>query len=273
MTAAVVAAVALMAPVEAADPVTDQRLANIDGRLTRLEGIMDNKVLLEMLRRIEALQREVQTLRDATDRVGHGLEEIKDRQRELYLDTDRRLRALETAKPAATGEAPVPSMPKKPADDIPPLPAPAAGGGRVTGGEPPDAAAPGLRTADDAAYRSAFNLLKEGRYKESIAAFSQFLKDYPQSNYAANAQYWLAEANYVSGDFEQAAAEFNKVIEQYPASSKVPDAKLKLGFTHYELQRWDQARAVLSELNQHYPNTTVAKLAENRLERMDREGH
>jgi tol-pal system protein YbgF len=280
-----IAVVALATAALAADPATEQRLSNIDARLTRLEGVLDNKVLLEMLQRIESLQRELQAVRDATDLTGHELEGIKDRQRELYLEVDRRLRALETAKtqapagvtraPDAAAHAPdkAASTPSKRADekasriaarpDTPPL----------DGTPPSDATAIDGDELGSQAYQDAFELLKAGRNEAAIAAFRQFIEDYPQSEYAANAQYWLAEANYVAGDFSRAAEEFAKVIERYPISSKVPDAKLKLGFTHYELEQWDQARSVLSELSMQYPNTSVAQLAENRLQRMDREGH
>jgi tol-pal system protein YbgF len=267
------AAVELSTPVDAADPVTDQRLENIDNRVTRLEGLLDNKVLLDMLQRMDELQRELQATRDAADLIGHELESIRERQRELYLDIDQRLRTLEAviSEPATARAKPMPSAAERPDAVTAPPPSPAIDG--QIAAEQPGAAPPGPRASDTEAYRDAFNLLTSGRYGEAITAFNQFLTDYPQSSYGGNAQYWLAEANYVSGDYARAAEEFNKVIEQYPDSPKVPDAKLKLGFTHYELQQWQAARTVLSEINQEYPNTSVAQLAENRLERMDREGH
>jgi tol-pal system protein YbgF len=266
-----IAAVISASAVPAQHPIIDQRLADIDSRLMRLEGILDNKVLLDILRRIETLQGEIQALRDTTDRVGYEMEEVKDRQRELYLNIDRRLRALETARPEpAVGgsEAAQTTAAGRPNDAIPASAAAQMAGGELTGD-----ITPGRQAADTDAYRDAFNLLKAGRYEDSIAAFNQFLTNYPNSSYAANAQYWLAEAYYVLGNYDLAATDFNKVIKRYPQSAKVPDARLKLGFTHYELQQWEQARAVLSELNKQYPNTTVAQLAANRLQRMTREGH
>jgi tol-pal system protein YbgF len=265
-----VLAAALIGVAYAADLATEQRLAHLDSRLTRLEGVLGNKVLLDMLQRIESLQRELQAVQDASDRTAHELEGIKARQRELYLDVGRRLRALETAKAAslANGQTPPPAPPLAPLSKAPtPLAAQAAET------VPPEPATPAAGDADRVAYERAFNLLKEGHYRESIAALNQFLTRYPQSIYAGNAQYWLAEANYVSGDYPRAAKEFSQVAEQYPDSSKVPDSKLKLGFTHYELEQWNEARVVLTDLTKQYPNTAVAQLAENRLQRMDREGH
>ena len=122
------------------------------------------------------------------------------------------------------------------------------------------------------AYRDAFLLLKQGRYVESIEAFQQFLSGYPNSKYTANAQYWLAEAVYVRKQYDQALIEFTKVVEDYPMSSKVSDARLKVGYTFYELRRWKESREILTQLRAELPDSTVAGLAQQRLERLEREG-
>ena len=122
-------------------------------------------------------------------------------------------------------------------------------------------------------YRSAFNLLKEGRYDEAISEFNAFLSQYPHGQFSANAQYWLGEANYVTRRFPAAVEEFNKVLESYPESNKVPDAMLKLGFSYYELSDWDNTNTILNQLVQRYPSSTAAQLAQNRLHRMKIEGH
>ena len=61
--------------------------------------------------------------------------------------------------------------------------------------------------------------------------------------------------------------------EVYPDSPKVPDGLLKIGYTHYELKQWDQARAALVQVQEQYPDTTLARLAGNRLRSMKLEGH
>jgi TolA-binding protein len=52
----------------------------------------------------------------------------------------------------------------------------------------------------------------------------------------------------------------------------VPDALLKMGYCNYELERWNDARAALARVQADYPETTAARLAEQRLKRMDSEG-
>jgi tol-pal system protein YbgF len=90
---------------------------------------------------------------------------------------------------------------------------------------------------------------------------------------ADNAQYWLAEAYYVTDRFDEALRQFTVVVNDYPRSRKVPDALLKMGFCSYELKRWNDARAALTRVQSEFADTTAARLAEQRLKRMSDEGH
>jgi tol-pal system protein YbgF len=125
---------------------------------------------------------------------------------------------------------------------------------------------------EQAEYQKALSLLKQGNYPDAIAAFGAFLDKYPAGNYADNAQYWLGEASYVMRDFDAALRDFDQVLERHPTSTKVPGAMLKMGYIHYEKGDWAKARKVLGELVAQYPNSTESRLAQNRLERMRKEG-
>jgi tol-pal system protein YbgF len=125
---------------------------------------------------------------------------------------------------------------------------------------------------DRANYQAAFDLLKEGKYTEAANGFRQFLTSFPQSALADNAQYWLGEANYVMKDYRQALQAFRTVIEQYPDSRKLPDALLKMGYCHYELKNFADARTALNQVVQQFPETTAARLASQRLARIESDG-
>ncbi|MCG5496680.1 tol-pal system protein YbgF [Ectothiorhodospira variabilis] len=228
---------AVVGPVQAQD-----RLAQLEERLERLERILENQALMEMLNRMEGMDQDLRDLRGESDALRHELETVKTRQRDLYLDVDQRLERLERAGPGRqAGEPP---------SEQPALVDPQAAGD------------------DRQAYQDAFNLLREGRHRRSIEAFQGFLENHPDSLLAANAQYWLAEAFYVTRDFEQALKEFSRVLDEHPGSNKEADARLKKGFTHYELGQWDAAREQLTQVRDEHPGTTVARLAEQRLARL-----
>jgi tol-pal system protein YbgF len=243
---------------------------SLEQRVERMELILESKGLMQLMQQSTAMQEEIRDLRGKNEVLQHELKELKDRQRELYLDMDRRLQEIEASGTARSGGAVV---------------APAAAGAatvtvingdgkartETAGPAPVKANTP--TPAERDAYKQAFELLKQGRYDRSIGEFQAFLKQYPTSGYAANAQYWLGEANYVSKKYPQALKEFEKVITKYSDSSKVADARLKLGFTYYEMGNWDQARKTLKDLAKDESGTSIGRLAEKRLKRMSQEGH
>ena len=266
-------------PVESV-PVEIVRSA--EERLDRIERLLDSQSLVQMLTRIEQLQQELQQLRGEIELQTHNLTGLQQRQRELYLDMDRRLRRLETSGlPGSPGTTPAPgavppvgtATPKIPT--VPPI-TPVAPTNQTTAPGFPTSPATGTPAVDPAQerkdYQMAFNLLKEGRYEESISSFSDFLQRHPSGSYADNAQYWLGEVHYVSRNFKASIENFHKVLESHPDSPKVADAMLKLGYARYELGEWSQARAVLEDVIQKYPGTTAARLANKRLERLVKEG-
>ena len=132
----------------------------------------------------------------------------------------------------------------------------AAGGSQIVGAE------------DQAAYNRAFDALKASDYNGAITQFREFLRQYPKSALADNAQYWLGEGYYVTRDYDNAIAAFRAVGEQYPQSRKAPDALLKTGYAQFELRHMADARASLSQVVQRYPGTDAAKLAAERLSKI-----
>ena len=114
-------------------------------------------------------------------------------------------------------------------------------------------------------YRQAFNLLKQARYNEAVMALRGFLTRHPDSEFAANARFWLAEAYYVNSLFGLALAEYSALIQRYPDSPKLTQAKLKAAFCRHELGQVDTALQQLEDLVREHPGTTAASLAQDRL--------
>lgn len=231
---------------------------DIDRRLMLLESQLQSQGLMEMLQMLQHMQTDLQQLRGDIEHQMNELEGLRKRQRELYLDIDRRLNDLQLQSGRPGASATMTTDPQQPGI--------VAGTLGISGAEQANA------DQERNEYKEAFETLREGRYPQAIEAFKALLAKYPDGAYSDNAQYWLGEANYVSRNFDQAIIEFNKVLKQFPRSAKVPDAKLKLGYTYYELQQWEKARAMLSEVVSKHPGTSVVPLAENRLQRMNKEG-
>lgn len=117
------------------------------------------------------------------------------------------------------------------------------------------------------AYMKAFGLYSTDRYEEAIESFTAFIKTYPDSEYAANAQYWIGECYYTRSNLPKALDAFKKVISNYPKGNKVPDAMLKAGYTLFALKQSDSASVMLESLIARFPESPAAARAGERLGR------
>ena len=232
----------------AADDPVLVKLDELDRRLQAIERVVQNQSLVNLTQQVSTIERRSDEVQGRIETLEYQSESTAERQRQLYVDLDARIQELETAVRARNSVG-------------------VMEGGTLSPGQLP---VPGGSDRDN--YQAAFELLKEQRYEPAAMAFEQFLVTYPDSELADNAQYWLAESHYVTQQFTKALDEFKVVIDRFPESRKVPDALLKMGYCNYELKRWDAARGSLSRVQEEYPETTAARLAGQRLKRMEEEG-
>jgi tol-pal system protein YbgF len=214
---------------------TDANIAALENRL--------NQSLVLLQQQVDGAGSELRGLRGQIEETKHELEKLRQQQRDLYADLDRRLLLLENAAgisvPGATG-------------------APSAGE---------------IVAADETAvYGDAFAALKAGRYDEAVRGFQLYLTKYPKGGRADNAAYWIGEAQYVQKDYAAALKSFESVLDGYPDSTKAPDAMLRIGYCQYELKAYTNARTTLKKVVSSYPDTEAARLATQRLTDMDAEG-
>lgn len=282
--------------------------ASIAARVAKLERTLDSRGLVDLLQQLEGLQREVRRLRGQIEEQFHNAEQLRKTQRDTYVDMDQRLQVIEqhggiaVSPPGIVVAPPLTTLIPRGTEPVAGIPAPqsslqvetqsgtpgtgamlgepttppasevmSSGSSMVVAAAVPSIAPRGVtidNEESEAAYRDAFGLLKAGQYDESIASFSAFLQQYPSSQYADNAQYWLGETYYVKRQFEPAVVEYRKLLARYPESKKQSHAMLKIGYSFHELGQMDQARAVLQDLRNRYAGSTAARLAEERIQRI-----
>ena len=119
------------------------------------------------------------------------------------------------------------------------------------------------------AYQAGLDLLTKKQYEPSRAAFQNYLDDYPNGNYAANAHYWIGEIYLRQKNIHKAAIEFQVVRDKFLKSEKTIDAKLKLAIIHTEMGKIAEAKRELMEIKKRHPASTVAQLASIRLQQLD----
>ncbi len=250
--AATVALLAGCASTPQPDPM-QVKLDDVDSRLGQVERVVNNQSLLELSQRIDALEAQLRALRGDVEEVQNRDQTLSKQQRDLYADLNHRVAGLESALKAASANGAL---------------AASAAGGTAGGAAGGGGVAAG---GDQGAYNRAFDALKAADYTSAITQLRDFLKTYPQSGLADNAQYWLGEAYYVTRDFDSAAGAFRAVGEQYPQSRKAPDALLKLGYTQFEQKHPADARGTLGLVVRRFPGTQAAQLAAERLQKMPAE--
>ena len=114
-------------------------------------------------------------------------------------------------------------------------------------------------------YDRSITTFKQGNLDVAMQGFSQFLTEYPTSDLAANAQYWLGECYYGKKDYARAIEAFDRVKIGYPSSEKVPSALLKKGFAYLALKDRNRASSVWRQVVDGYPNSPEAGKALEKL--------
>ncbi|BAN69536.1 tol-pal system protein YbgF [endosymbiont of unidentified scaly snail isolate Monju] len=242
---AVLSSAGLSAP-QTGGVALEQRLERLERRAARIT---------ELTLAVDALRQENSRLRGEMERLQHELQQLRRQQRDLYLDIDQRLSSLQARPPApaVTGDAPGGGAPA----------------GNTGAGEPPAPAAVDPQRVQ-AEYQAAYALLspRERRYAEAAAAFTEFLKKYPQVPLAANARYWLGEAYYVSQKNAEAKAAFHALIDKHPDSAKVPGALYKIGRILAAEGDTEGARKTFEQVVARYPDSPAANLAREQLKKL-----
>jgi tol-pal system protein YbgF len=239
----------------------DTSKMSVEQRLSRMEQMLNSQGLVDLMLKVESLQNELQRLQGQNEEQLHALQELKQRQRDLYIDIDRRLLQLERNAPAGAAAAAGSAIGQANSSAAQSTTSAAATSGAIT-------TAPAVLEGEQQAYQDAFDLLRELRYDKATVAFRDFLKKYPNGRYAHIAQYWLGEASYAQGDFKQAIQDYKMLIDNYPNSPKLAEAMLKIGYSEYELKNTQAAQASLEQLIKSYPGTTEAGQAQNLLKKI-----
>lgn len=110
-------------------------------------------------------------------------------------------------------------------------------------------------------YDAAFRLIGQRKYPEAQQAMADFVTNYPQSRYAANAHYWLGELYLKNGDRNQALAHFQTIKTTFATHPKSADARYKLGMLKKGDGDVSAARAEFNAVIANYQGTAAAQLA------------
>ncbi len=211
----------------------DQRA--IDSRLQRLEAASQagGRGQLELSNQIEGLKGDMAKLRGQIEILLNELENSQKRQRDFYVDLDRRIKQLEPPPPPTPGAAPAPPTPN-----------------------------------ETRAYEDSLSLIRAGNYKGAIDSLTNFLRSFPNSQLAPSAWYWIGNSQFAMKDYKTALVSQQKVVDTYPDNPKAADAMLNIASNHVELGDKKAGCNALDGLMKKYPSSEAAESAKTRIVRL-----
>ncbi|WP_419836094.1 tol-pal system protein YbgF [Endozoicomonas atrinae] len=207
-----------------------------------------------LLNTIDQLRQEMMEMRGQLEEHAFRIEQLQQEGRDRYLDLDERVSRLNGQADKAAAPASVTNL--KP----PMVNAPVIGGG--------DKKYQSALKAEEAAYQSAFGLIRSKQFDKAKIALQEQLKTYPEGRYADNAHYWLGEVDMAQGHYDAAKGSFQVILNEFPKSPKVPDASYKLGRVHDLLGNQKEAKKLLELVIQQYPDSSAARLSDTYLRTM-----
>lgn len=117
----------------------------------------------------------------------------------------------------------------------------------------------------DVLYSNGLRDINGGRYDLARQGFEDYLKYYPDTDLASNAQFYLGEINYAEKKYREAIVEYDKVLDHYPRSFKLAPARLKKGMALHELGERSTAIREFREVVRRFPGTEEARRASAKL--------
>ncbi|WP_271408826.1 tol-pal system protein YbgF [Pseudomonas sp. Q1-7] len=211
----------------------------------------------ELFMQLQQMQEEIARLRGMLEEQQYEIQRLKQESLERYQDLDRRLSGGAAAGAPATQNSPAAGTP--------------AASGTTTAPaqqQPAASSEPADPAKEKLYYDAAFDLIKAKDFDKASQAFTAFLRKYPNSQYAGNAQYWLGEVNLAKGDLQGASQAFARVGQAYPQHAKVPDSLYKLADVEQRLGNTAKAKTILQQVITQYPGSSAAQLAQRDLQRL-----
>lgn len=244
----------------------------------------------DAMMRVQQLEEEIRTLNGRVEEQSFQLLQMQEQIRKFQEDNEFRFQDLEKKPAAPRKTGALESAP--PTDDVakiidqPPVGGTPAGtppstlgsieqdssgkqiGSTINPARPPvqtPSAAPApVQTAstgrEDDSYKAAYGHVLSGDYQLAEKEFTSYIAAYPSGSKAADAHFWLGEAQYSQGKFNESAKTFLNAHQAYGKSPKAPEMLLKLGMSLAALDNKDTACATLREVPKRYPTASKAVL-------------
>lgn len=204
-----------------------QAIKGHDEENARLRG-----ALLDLQSQIDALKTDLSRSRGQNEQLVRDLTELQQRQKDVQIGVDERLRRFEPIKVSVDG--------------------------REFMAEP----------QEKRDYDLAMDAFRKGDFSAAQTALSVFVQKYPLSGFLPSALFWLGNAEYANRDYKESMAHFRQMLSLAPSHPRSPEAMLAISNVQIELKDLKGARKTLEDLMKAYPSAEAASTAKDRLARL-----
>jgi len=188
--------------------------------------------LLELQTQIEQLRGEIARMTGQSEQIMRSLADVQRQQKDISQGVEERLRKVEPSKVSVDGREFI-------ADPN-----------------------------ESREFEAALAVFRKGEFPAAQAAFTDFIKRYPQSGFRPTALFWLGNAQYANRDYRGAIGNFRALLTAAPDHPRAPEAVLSIANCQIELKDNPGARRTLDELVRTYPQSEAASAAKERLARL-----
>jgi tol-pal system protein YbgF len=237
-----------------------EAIKTVSARMDEQAGAM-RKALADQKLQADTLSGDVRVLREKLD-------ETNVRLTSLSQDIEGLREAI--PPPAAPSAAAPGGSPTDPAADGTTTPGPTAPAAGDTASPAPTTGAAATGMTPRRLYETAYADYTAGQWSLAIQGFETYLKTYPKSDLADDAQYYIGESYAGDSKYKEAAAAYEKVIRDYPSSNILPEAWYKVGISYDRLGQPDKAREAFDYVVKNYPDTDAGRIARQNLDRLNR---
>ncbi len=134
---------------------------------------------------------------------------------------------------------------------------------------PPPPPAPVVPVAAGASpqrlYDSAWADYTAGQFDLAVQGFESFIKSFPRSEQADDAQVYIGNSFLQAGDYNKAVEAYDLAIRTYPSGNLIPDAWYKKGTALLDLKEPARAMEAFEFVAKTYPESSAALLARQQI--------
>jgi len=114
-------------------------------------------------------------------------------------------------------------------------------------------------------YKLAFDQMSRGSHSTARSGFQTLLDQYPKSDLAPDAQYYIGETLQAEGNPSGADSVFSLVVSKYPSAPRAATALYKHGLFLQKAKRDSEASQAFQTVIDKYPRSDEASLAREQL--------